>query len=62
MARELQLAGMFLHQLLETAERHDFTERSMHSVSPGPGTKSFRSFINELSIKFYRCFCSHIRT
>jgi hypothetical protein len=32
MARDLELAGVLLHQLLEASERHNFAERRVHSL------------------------------
>lgn len=46
MARELELAGVFLHELLETADRHNLSQRCMHSVRPRLGAANSRSFIN----------------
>jgi hypothetical protein len=47
MTSELELAGMLLHQRLESPERHNLMQGRVHSVNPGFGTKQSPSLINE---------------
>jgi hypothetical protein len=43
---ELELAGMFFHQLLEMPERRNLAEVRVHSVRPGLGAENLCGFIN----------------
>ncbi len=46
MPGELELTGMFFHQLLETSKRHNLPERQMHGICTGLGAEDSCSFIN----------------
>jgi len=59
MPGELELAGVFLHQLPEAAEGHDLLERHVHSLRSGLGAKDFCGFIHESCVNPYRDFCTH---
>jgi hypothetical protein len=59
-ARELELAGVFLHQLLETADRHNLPERRVHSIRPGLGAKDSCGVINEHGIDPYADYCHYL--
>lgn len=56
---EIELAGVFFHELLEASERHNPPERYMHSICPGFGTKELCRFVHESRVDLYRRFYSH---
>jgi hypothetical protein len=57
MTREFELAGMFLHQFLESPERNNLLERHMHGVRPGLDAENSCSFINELGVESNGDYC-----
>ena len=60
--RERELSRVLPHQILESLQRHNLSERYMHSLCPGFHAENFRGFVRQMGIQPYRCWCpSHAR-
>ena len=59
--RERELSRVLPHQVLESLQRYNLSERYMHRLSPGFHAKNFCRFVRQTGIQPYRRQCrSHV--